>query len=200
MDLTQLTAWQAKDWAELADLWQALDVESKSPQPSFRGTSLTNVEAGYVFQQLVIEGFRLSGVKGAYPFRVRLAGSKRTREEIDGFVVQGWQGFLVESKYWTNKVDFPTIARLHTLSGQRPLTSMGLVFSAFGYTESAIESCDLLRPIRVLLFDRADLQFAIRQRKSMMEAVRRKWLLASMYGRPNTPITREMELFNATAT
>src|SRR5438552_10236857 len=85
------------------------------------------------------------------------------REQIDGLVVDGWQSFLIESKFWTDPVDFNPIALLHTLLDTRPVGTLELFFSAFGYTEPAKESADRLRPARVLLFEPDDLKWALAQ-------------------------------------
>ena len=44
------------------------------------------------------------------------------------------------------------IFRLHLMAEQRPIGTMGLIFSASGYTDPAIELAERLRPIRVLVF------------------------------------------------
>ena len=89
----------------------------------------------------------------------------------------------------------------------RPVGTLGLLFSAFGYTPPAIESAELLHPIRVLLFDDRDLRWALdetllkgpaaqkRFEGRMAEMVRRKWMLAMQSGRPHTPVTDAIELF-----
>lgn len=165
----------------------------------FREQILTPEQAGTVFERRVLEAFRLSGHTGHYPFTVPMQASGSIREQIDGLVIDGWQSFLVESKFWIGQVDFGPIALLHTLLDTRPVGTLGLFFSAFGYTQPAKESTDRLRPVRVLLFDQDDLDWALVKRPfkgSMMEMVRRKWPLAVMYSRSSASVSDLIDLFN----
>ena len=126
--------------------------------------------------------------------------SGETREQIDGLLFAGWQGFLIECKFWTGKVDFGPIALLHTLLESRPVGTLGLFFSAFGYTGPAIEAAEMLRPLRVLLFVRDDLEWALGPRNfkgRMAEMVRRKWMLAVKFGRPHAKLPADLDLFEA---
>jgi hypothetical protein len=109
----------------------------------------------------------------------------------------GWQGFLVESKCWRDKVGFGPVARLHVLVEQRQAVTLGLFFSAFGFTAAAADSAELLRPIRVLLFDQHDIEFGIRTAKSMRDTIHQKWLLALKFGRPNLPVSEPLGVFSA---
>ncbi len=114
-------------------------------------------------------------------------------------VIDGWKAFLIESKFWIGQVDFGPIALLHTLLDTRPIGTLGLFFSVFGYTQPARESTDRLRPVRVLLFDQEDLNWALMRKPykgSMMEMVRRKWLLAVMYSRSWGRVSSPIDLFN----
>jgi hypothetical protein len=209
---TPLTArdWSAKDIDELRAVWNDLRPDSDDPatERHFFGQLLTAELAGDVFERWLMEAFRLSGATGTYAFQVPLLGSGTTREEIDGLILDGSRGYLVEVKFWTGKVDFGPIALLHTLLDLRPVGTMGLFFSAFGYTEPALESATLLRPQRVLLFYRDDLMWALppanlgkaKAAKAfqgrMLEMVRRKWLLAIRSAVPNLPLALDIDLFN----
>jgi hypothetical protein len=145
---------------------------------------------------------------GHYAFTVPLSQSASTREQIDGMVFDGWRGSLIECKFWTGKVDFGPIALLHAIVAARPAGTLGLFFSAFGYTPAAHAGAELLRPLQVLLFDTTDLEWALGQpivnkradekrfKGRMAEMVRRKWLLALRSGRPSVPVTDVLELFN----
>jgi hypothetical protein len=197
-----LGEWKATGVTELRKVWEDLrpDSADESVERKFAGESLTLDQAGAVFERWVLEAFRLSGWTGHYAFRVPLGESGSTREQIDGLLLDGWQGFLVESKFWTNKVDFGPIALLHALVDLRPVGTLGLFFSAFGYTAPAVESARLLRPLRVLLFDKDDLGDALAEGKTfkgrMAEIVRRKWALAVQTGRPHVSVLTPIELFN----
>lgn len=194
------TDWRADNPAHLRRIWADLHPESDEAgtERKFGDVSLSLRQAGDVFERWVLEAFRLSGTSGHYAFRVPLGNSGNTREQIDGMILDGWQGFLVESKFWTDKVDFSPLAVLHYLVETRPVGTLGLFFSAFGYTSAAFESTEILRPLRVLLFDQRDLDWALRPGKfqgRMAEMVRQKWLLALKYGRSNLLVSEVIELF-----
>jgi hypothetical protein len=192
--------WRAKNLKELRKIWDDLHPESDDVEVErfFRNVLLTPTQAGDVFERWVIEAFRLSGMVGHTAFRVPLRTSANTQEQIDGLIFDGWQAFLVEAKFWTPGVDFSPIVVFNDIVDSRPAGTLGLFFSAFGYTGPAKDCAELLRPIRVLLFDRDDLNWALQQepfKGSMKEMVRRKWLHAVMSGRIAKPVSAPFELF-----
>jgi hypothetical protein len=181
-----LPGWEARDWDELLAVWAVLMPAVGGQKPHFQGEELTAQQAGYLFERWVIEAFRLSGIKCEHSFRNPRQEAEQTLEEIDGLVYDGWQAFLVESKFRGesgDKVDIDPIFRLHLMTEQRPVGTMGLFFAAPGYTAPALELVERLRPIRVLLFDQEDLDWAVQSPGSMMEMVRRKWIIAVKSGR-----------------
>jgi hypothetical protein len=123
-----------------------------------------------------------------HPYTIPTSSGDRTREQGDGLIVDGWQGFLVESKFASDAIGIDPIFRLHMLVEQRPIGTMGLFFSASGYTEPAMESSEFLKPIRVLLFDRKDLEWAFRFPNRMRSLIRRKMAFALKYGKPHLTI------------
>jgi len=184
-----LAQWRADNWTGIKAVWSGLMPESKAA-PCFGTQELTPAQAGVVFGRLMTEALRLGGLSGHHAFTVSIGDEDaRIREEIDGLVMDRWQGFLVEAKYWRDGVDFGPIARLHVLASQRPEGTLGLFFSAFGFTLAARASAQLLRPMRVLLFDGLDLAFALRKAQNVREAIQRKWKLALKHGRPNIRIS-----------
>jgi hypothetical protein len=193
--------WQAADARELRKIWKDLrpNLPEEREERNFRGRNLSPDQAGDVFERWILEAFRLSGMTGHYAFPVPLRESGNLREQIDGLVIDGWQGFLVESKFWTKMVDVGPIALLNSHVETRPAGTLGLFFSAFGYTPAALESAELLRPVRVLLFDRSDLEWALTPgpfKGRMAEMVRRKWVLAMKDGLAHLPVSSTIELFN----
>jgi hypothetical protein len=181
-----LREWDAKTWAEIQSIWRGLVPSEPDARPSFGQQLLNNQEKGWVFERWLTEAFRLSGASGYHRFENPMKESERTKEEIDGLIIDGWQGFLVESKFQAKPVDIDPIMRLHAMADQRPVGTLGLFFSVSGYTDAALDLVEWLRPIRVLLFDGIDLEWVVqaRTRRSMMEMVRRKWILALRTGVP----------------
>jgi hypothetical protein len=179
--------WQADDWDGLRTIWADLYPTGGEP-PRFGPDVLTPQQAGWVFERWVLEAFRLSGAAGHYPYGTR-------QEQIDGLVFDGWQGFLIESKFQASKVDIDPIYRLHVIVEQRLVGAFGLFFSASGYTDPAIEKAGSLRPIRVLLFEASDLMWALGTPGGMMSMLRRKWSLALKHGIPSAPVSDPIDLF-----
>ena len=192
----RLRTWRARNWKELeaiaAELIPELDPTSEVVERRFRGELLTPQEAGTVFERWIMEAFRVGGATGMYGYTVSMPTGRQVKEQIDGLVADGWQGFLVESKCLSEPVDFGPIALLNALVEKRVIGTLGLFFSISGYTTPALESTQDYRPIRVLLFDLEDLRWLVaRKRKDrMMELVRRKWLLAVREGNPTLPVSR----------
>jgi hypothetical protein len=182
--------WRARNWGELRAIWGGLMPElagRKSLERRFRSQLLTPQYAGAVFERWMLEAFRLSGAAVRESYVVPMPDSAAPREQIDGSLTEGWQGFLIESKFWPSNVDFDPIAVLHVLVEQRPVGTLGLFFSAFGYTPPAVELAGRLRPIRVLLFDQNDLLWAMKPGHGMMKLVRERWIFAVQYGGPFLP-------------
>jgi hypothetical protein len=191
--------WKPADHAELFACWRALLPEFRLPSPPpeeltrrFGGHDLTPQQAGWVFEHWVCEAFRLvtaptDRVKG--PFTVQLDSSQRTKEEVDGLVTVGWQGFLIESKFEADPTPFDPIARLYLQVGRRPRGTIGLFFSRV-YSIAAEELAAELRPIRVLLFRADEIQWALTREPplDMLEIVRRKWRAAMELAVPDFSI------------
>lgn len=98
-------------------------------------------------------------------------------------MLDGWQGFLVQSKFWPSRpIDYADLALLIDQVGKRPSGTLGLFFAPFRVSKPAIVGAGGSNPIRMLLFQREDLEWAIR-RRDMMGLVRRKWRLAVQFGR-----------------
>lgn len=181
--------WQAASWDDHASIWRELVESSNEDVAVFRSRELNAWEAGIVFERWVLEGFRLSKVEVQSSFSTTVRGTQRDEQQIDGLVLFEWQGFLVQSKFWRGprKVDFGPVALLHVQCEQRAPNTMGLMFAPFGFTVPAIDQAARLRPIRVLLLDSSDLEWAIEHR-DFDELVRRKWMAAVKLGIPNHPV------------
>jgi hypothetical protein len=195
-DLTPeiIRQWKPVDHAGLHAAWRELFPElygSAGPR-RFDGRDLTAQQAGWVFEHWVCSAFRLVAtpldrVRG--PFTVHLETSEKIKEELDGSVILGWQGFLIQSKLQADPIPFEPIARLYLQVGRRPEGAMGLFF-ARKYSIAAEELCKELRPIRVLLFHAEEIDWALTREPplDMLELVRRKWHMALEEGRPDAPL------------
>lgn len=193
MQIKALTQWRAKDWEDLESIWLGLmgnadDLESTSP--IFREHKITARDAGYVFQTWVVESLRLSNGDVELPFQVRTADETNVREEIDGVLYDDGKAYLLESKFVRNPLNFEPIARLHLMAERRPPTTIGLIFAPFGFTAPAVESAQELRPLRVLLLDRPDIELALRKH-DMLTVVRVKYRDAVKYGRTGKALTMD---------
>lgn len=192
--------WNPADQGALHAAWQELFPEfHASPDPRrFVGRDLNPQQAGWVFEHWICSAFRMVAtpadrVRG--PFTVRMEMSERIKEEIDGSVTLGWQGFLIQSKLQGDPIPFEPIARLHLQVGRRPDATMGLFFAGL-YSEAALELTKELRPIRVLLFRADEIDWALTREPplDMLEVVRRKWRRAVEEGRPDSLLSEDRGL------
>jgi hypothetical protein len=195
-DLTPeiIRQWTPADHGALHAAWRELFPEfSGSSDPRrFDGRDLTAQQAGWVFEHWVCSTFRLvatpqDGIRG--PFTVRLELTEQIKEELDGSVILGWQGFLIQSKLQTDPIPFEPIARLYLQVGRRPEGALGLFFAP-KYSSAAEELSKELRPIRVLLFRVEEIQWALTREPPLdrLEMVRWKWHMALEEGRPDGPV------------
>jgi hypothetical protein len=185
-----LDHWTATSWDDLASIWKDLFPEPESGHgPTFRGAVVTPSEAGLVFECWVFEAFRLSSEPGRPVDCVRSYHSPPSgpiTEQIDGLVFDGWQAFLIESKNWAERIDFEPLAKLQLAVERRPIGTIGLFFSPGGYTSPAQTLLQMIRPIRVLPFDRKDLERALEEH-NLRKIVRFKWRQAVQLGDPFLP-------------
>ncbi len=185
-------AWDADGWDDLRAIWEDLIPDPDVP-PMFRHISsliLNPQQSGWVFERWVMEAFRLSGAEVEHRHRNLRTGSFNLLEEIDGLVYDGWQGFLVETKYEKDPVSIDPIFRLHLMAEQRPAGTLGLFFSMSGFTGPALELSDRLRPIRVLLIEEKDVRMNLQNQPlpDMISMVRNKWKRAVQSGRTDPRI------------
>jgi hypothetical protein len=183
--------WTPADHAALHAAWRDLFPEfQESTDPRrFGGRDLNAQQAGWVFEHWVCSAFRLVAtpvdrVRG--PFTVQMETSDQTKEELDGAVTLGWQGFLIQSKLQADPIPFEPLARLYLQVGRRTEGTIGLFF-ARNYSEAAKELVKELRPIRVLLFRTDEINGGLTREPpvDILELVRRKWRIAVEKGQPD---------------
>jgi hypothetical protein len=103
--------WTPADDPGLHAAWRELFPEllgSADPR-RFGGRDLTPQQAGWVFEHWVCSACRLVAthpdrVRG--PYTVRLETSEPIKEELDGSVTLGWQGFLIQAKLEADSIAF----------------------------------------------------------------------------------------------
>jgi hypothetical protein len=197
----RLRTWKPAGWDDLVTAWNELLPEATKPDlegtPSrrFRSYPVNNQEAGRVFERWIIDAFKLSGFEVEYPFTVpMLVGDQRgVSEELDGLVIDGWQAFLVQSKFWESRpVDYGPLAEFNDQVRRRTTTTLGLFFSAFPVSVPAAALASSLQPIRFLLFQRQDIDWAI-ERRDMRSLLALKWRCAVKYGKFDYEIGRDSD-------
>jgi hypothetical protein len=134
------------DWEGLRSLWQQIETRST---PSWTD--------GKALEHLVLRGFELGGATVQWPYEVRVAGEPM--EQIDGAVHFGSLSCLVECKDTAEKVNVEPIAKLRNQLLRRHASSVGLLFSTGGFTESALTLAQYLAPQSVLLWKGAEIAF-----------------------------------------
>lgn len=190
----RIRLWTPADPEALRAAWRELFPEffgSTDPH-RFLGRDLNPQQAGWVFEHWVCSAFRMVAEKADRvrgPFTVRMEMDERTKEELDGAITLGWQGFLIQSKRQADLVPFEPIARLYLQVGRRPEGTMGLFFAP-NYSDAAKELTNELRPIRVLLFRTIEIHEALTREPplDMLEIARRKWRAAVEEGRSNADL------------
>jgi len=167
-------SWNHED---LAGIWDR--VKSRSDVPGF--------PPGKAFEYLVIRAFVLEGARVRWPYEVIYPQKFGTMEQIDGLVYLDQRAFLVESKALTEPAAIEAIAKLrHRLEG-RPPGTMSILFSLNDFSTPAEVFAQFASPLNVLLWGRADLDIAFRER-SMLEALRQKLAYAIEEGLPLYPL------------
>jgi hypothetical protein len=199
-DLTaRIRLWEPKGWDDLEATWEDLIREHTSLSPEkeaksyFQSSPITNQQAGRVFERWVIGAFKESGADVEYPFTV-LGGQipgRRLVEEHDGLLFDGWQGFLIQSKFSPKTtLNIEPITKLKAHVESRPTSTIGLFFSAFGISVPALYEAGRLRPVHLLIFQRVDILWAIK-RRDILNLVKRRWQLAVKYGRIDYELDRD---------
>ena len=196
LDRLSIRQTKPKDTEELLRFWNDLFPEFQTDKPTasstrrFRDVDLSPQEAGWVFEHWVCEAFALQSpgeLSVLGPMTIPGESSGRPKEELDGFITtQNWQGFVIQSKLEQDKTSFDPLARFHLQVERRPVGTIGLFF-ARDYTEPATELARELRPIRVLLFRIAEINWALTRspQMTMLEMVERKWRSAVIYAKPD---------------
>lgn len=138
-------------WRDLASLWESI-ASGNTPE----------WEPGKAFEHLVLRAFELEGAEVRWPYRVTMAGEEI--EQIDGVVYSNGLACLVECKDTVTQVDIAPIAKMRNQLLRRPATTLGIVFSRSGFTESATLLARFTAPQTIILWTGEEVVYAIRKK------------------------------------
>jgi len=141
------------DWEDLDRLWEGIKSEF-TPEES----------KGEALERLVLCAFDLGGAVVRWPYKVGLWGKSTVAEEIDGAVHCLGLHCLIECKNWRKNVDFEPVAKLRSQLLRRPAGTVGIVFSAGGFTTAAIELARFAAHEGIMLWNGDEIEYALRKR------------------------------------
>jgi hypothetical protein len=139
-------------------------------------------DKGEAFEYLVLRAFELDGAQVRYPYEVTLFDERA--EEIDGAIHLPSLSALVESKDLGGNVPIGPIAKLRNQLLRRPAGTIGVMFSARGFTQPAMLLAHFALPQCILLWTVEELAFALK-RKQMGEFLRLKYRVCIEEGIPD---------------
>lgn len=142
---------------------------------------------GRAFEYLVLRAFELEAAVVKWPFTVELDG--QVIEQLDGAVHVGGLSCLIESKDRKGELDAEPIAKLRNQLLRRPAHAIGSIFSRLGFTPSAKTLAKFLAPQTILLWEGAEVEFAI-SRECMVSGLLAKFQHAVEEGFPDYSIQR----------
>ena len=134
-------------------------------------------ERGYAFQQFLTDLFGLEDIRIREPFQIS------TREQIDGAIALDTHVYLVEAKWWAEKLSHSDVADLYIKVSGKALGTRGLVVSGSGYTEECVEVCQASDMRRVIFTTAEDLVEAFENELAVAELIRQKAEYAMTEGR-----------------
>jgi hypothetical protein len=158
---------------EYKDIFQQYDLEKLRGLWKIirEGGTPDRMEKGKAFEFMIMRLFELDNASVTYSYSVVDSSPDSNSlpiEEIDGlFYYQHYIG-MVECKNYTSyegkrprNVDFTPIAKLRSQLLRRPVTAIGNVFSATGFTSPAVALATHLHPQTILLWNKDDVDYVI---------------------------------------
>ncbi|MDZ4766635.1 MAG: restriction endonuclease [Chloroflexota bacterium] len=122
---------------------------------------------------LILRAFELEGLVVRYACTVKDPQTAPT-QQIDAAIHDGGRSYLIECKDQGEKKNIEPIAKLQYYLAQRPVETLGIVFSRHGFTNLAIDLADVTTPKRVLLWDGSEIDFAL-ERQMMRRGLSAKY-------------------------
>lgn len=160
---------------KLRSLWHQLRAGSAAGFPS-----------GKAFEFLLVRAFQIDGAEVEWPYDVPTIGPGATAShQIDGVVHFAGLALLLEAKHWNGNVDFAPIAKLAAHLRRRPANTMGIVFSAQGFTDPARESVLLSGSCQILLWEGDEIEWAMSQSGRFTEGLLTKYRQAVKQALPD---------------
>lgn len=137
---------------DLCLLWEKIKNKETSPE----------WPAGKALEYVLLRAFELEGAQVVYPYEVYR--QSEVIEQIDGLIF--WDNFiaLVECKDVRKPTNFDPIAKLRNRLLMRPSQAIGCFFSMAGYTEPAKILAEHLPPQTILLWEKNDIDFSIKNK------------------------------------
>jgi hypothetical protein len=143
-------------------------------------------EAGKAFEYLVLRAFQLEGAEVRWPYSVHIG--EELVEQIDGVVYTNGLACMVESKDYNKSINIEPIAKLRNQLSRRPATTIGVVFSHHGFTNSAITLASFVGPQTILLWPGPEIVFGLRN-QYMCQGLIMKYRHFVEHGLPDFNIT-----------
>jgi hypothetical protein len=164
------------DRAELLRLWAAIKAGDASDWP-----------AGKKFEYLIIRAFELEGVTVRWPYTSHLKGMPGAAEQFDGAIYLRDRAFIVESKNLSEPAAIEAMAKLRFRLERRPPGTMGVLFSASGFSLLTERFAQYLSPMNVLLWGKEDIDYALPLGR-MVKGLTAKMQYAIEFGSPTLPL------------
>jgi hypothetical protein len=114
---------------------------------------------GKAQEYLILRAFEVEGATVVWPYEVSSGG--KTLEQIDGVVYVKGLASLIESKDYSDPINFEPIAKLRQQLSRRPPATLGSCFSKSGFTEEAMLLAERSTPQNVLLWHGDEIKYAL---------------------------------------
>jgi hypothetical protein len=143
---------------------------------------------GRALEYIVMRAFELEGARIRWPYGVTYPQKFGTMEQIDGLVYWAGHAFLMECKDFSEPAAIEAIAKLRFRLEGRPPGTMAVLLSARDFTLPTEVFAQFASPLNVLLWGRADLDIALRNKGLMTKALEMKLWYAIEEGLPLYPL------------
>lgn len=163
---------QKLDKVALKTLWDLIENGTLSSNSTY-----AKWDKGKAFECLILRAFELDGAEVVYPFNVpsnHPEASKKTIEQIDGIVYYKHLACLVESKNYSEPIDFAPLAKMRSSLLRRHASVIGSCFSVKGFTDPAIILAGYIAPQTILLWEASEITYVL-NKGSICESLVKKY-------------------------